>query len=370
MKPRSVMYRLHLAAGLGAGLFLAAIGLTGSLLVFRHEIDRCLNPHLLRVEPRGSRLPLETVLRSVREAFPGEVPLRVGLPQRDDTSCEVWLKAGGRRVYVDPYDGRVLGSRLPGRKLLGFTRAVHVELLGGGTGKTVVGVFGLLLLGLTVSGPALWWPGWGKIFRGLRINRGGSWRALLYSMHRVIGIGTAAFLFISALTGSCLVFGGASLAVLIQVTGLPEPRPAPQQGSTAGNQPLMLDALLAAADTAVPAARTTWVWLPEEGGLVVIRKKHPHEAQPNGKTYVYLDYYSGEVLQVVDSSQAADVTRITNEIYPLHTGEIGGGSTRLLALLSGTIPALLCATGIGSWSIRRRSGRVDQGLRHASAGRQ
>jgi uncharacterized iron-regulated membrane protein len=38
---------VHLWLGLDFGLFLAVIGLTGSVLVFWHELDEAINPALL-----------------------------------------------------------------------------------------------------------------------------------------------------------------------------------------------------------------------------------------------------------------------------------------------------------------------------------
>ena len=43
---------LHRVLGLSVGLWAVVMGLTGTILVFSHEIDAALNPHLLRVEPR------------------------------------------------------------------------------------------------------------------------------------------------------------------------------------------------------------------------------------------------------------------------------------------------------------------------------
>lgn len=52
-----IAFRIHGLVGLVAGIFLLLIGLSGSILVFYHEIDATVNVDKLHVEPNG-RLPL------------------------------------------------------------------------------------------------------------------------------------------------------------------------------------------------------------------------------------------------------------------------------------------------------------------------
>jgi len=57
---RKVWPTVHLNLGLSVGMALVLIGLTGSILVFHHEIDAWLTPSLLRIDPPsggGDRLP-------------------------------------------------------------------------------------------------------------------------------------------------------------------------------------------------------------------------------------------------------------------------------------------------------------------------
>ena len=47
MRTRRVVFNLHLYIGLAAGLFLVMSGLTGSIIVFREEIDELMHPKFL-----------------------------------------------------------------------------------------------------------------------------------------------------------------------------------------------------------------------------------------------------------------------------------------------------------------------------------
>ena len=53
MDVRSALVRLHRWAGLTIALFLVVAGLTGSVLVFREELDAWANPDLFASPARG-----------------------------------------------------------------------------------------------------------------------------------------------------------------------------------------------------------------------------------------------------------------------------------------------------------------------------
>ena len=55
---RRVAFLVHLALGLGTGLWLVLVSLTGSLIVFRAELEAALHPGLTRVPAGAGRAPL------------------------------------------------------------------------------------------------------------------------------------------------------------------------------------------------------------------------------------------------------------------------------------------------------------------------
>lgn len=56
---------IHMYLGVFAALFLAIVGVTGAVLAFEDEIDRWLNRNLVVVQPQGSMLALDEVLKRV-----------------------------------------------------------------------------------------------------------------------------------------------------------------------------------------------------------------------------------------------------------------------------------------------------------------
>ncbi|HAA33660.1 MAG TPA: hypothetical protein DCE56_45430 [Cyanobacteria bacterium UBA8553] len=72
----------------------------------------------------------------------------------------------------------------------------------------------------------------------------------------------------------------------------------------------------------------------------------------NKHLYVYLDQYTGKVLQVDDPRKATLATRILDAQYILHIGSYGGLPMRILYTLIGFVVVVLVITGLALW--RRR----------------
>ena len=134
MKFRKLAFKLHLYLGLVVGIFLAAIALTGSLLVFGPEIERFFNPQLLQVIPQAERIPLENVLQIVEKADPQNQALSILLPREAKEVCKVSMLSKSEEVvsvYVNPYSGEINGARLWKETFTGFIFTFHAELAGG-----------------------------------------------------------------------------------------------------------------------------------------------------------------------------------------------------------------------------------------------
>lgn len=207
MKTRRVIFNFHLYMGLAAGLFLVLSGLTGSMVVFRKEIEAIMHSELMQTNVGSKRTSLQTVLDAVKRAYPQDKLLSVRMPR---TAQQTYLlkmnDAHSLFVYADPYSGKLLGEHQQEETFMGWLALVHTELLIGERGKTILGVSALLLLCMSVTGLILWWPQNGKISRGLKISWGAPTKKLIFDIHRALGVYAVLFLLIIAFTGVSLVF--------------------------------------------------------------------------------------------------------------------------------------------------------------------
>src|SRR5713101_4381949 len=83
-----ILFAFHRRMGLCAGIFLLLIGLSGSILVFHHSLERWLNPALYQIEPQGNRLSLDSLFNIVYNKYGGSnASCSVDMPQ---TVAEIW----------------------------------------------------------------------------------------------------------------------------------------------------------------------------------------------------------------------------------------------------------------------------------------
>jgi len=357
---RRVVLNLHLYTGLAAGLLLVLSGLTGSLLVFREEIEELVYPELMKTAPRDEPVPVQAVLESIGRAYPQDRPFSMRLPRTPQQTYMVRMNgAHDLLVYADPYSGKILGALRQEDTVTGWIALLHTQFLSGERGETLLGIGALLLVCMGVTGIILWWPRNGKISQGFKIQWSAHWKRVNFDLHRASGIYAAIFLLITALTGISLVFNKSVAGLINAVTQSPARTTPPlSEPLRAGMLTPPLDVLLQQADHFVPAATMTWINFPQTPRAPwVVRKKLPQESHPNGRNFIYLDQHTGRVLQVENTLEASLGTRINNVLYPIHIGVIGGTSTRILQVIVGLAPMVLFITGFVMWKNRRKGKR-------------
>lgn len=360
MRTRKWLLRLHLFAGLTIGLLLALIGVTGSLLVFDTELDARLNPQLLRTTaPQGaqqSHASPDEVLDRVAQSYPQQTVARIRLPRASDDVYEVCFKARADAtcVYVNQYTAEILGERVPDESFKQIVFMLHRKLLSGDTGETIVGIAGVMLLLMSISGIVLWLPrsiNLRKLKRAFVVNARNGWRRTAFDLHKVVGVLAFASLSLNAATGAYMVFHKPLDAMMNRIIGSTDAqRPLSSVGSTQENAQPSLDAVVEQSRATLPGAELTFINLPNNATApIAVRAKLPGELHPNGRSLVYFDARSGNLLRADSALDAPLGTRIANLMYPLHTGRLAGFATRLILVIVGFVPAFLFLSGIAMW---------------------
>ncbi len=215
---RKVFFQVHLWTGIGLGLYVVVVSLTGSLLVFRVEYYNYFRPGTTVVVRQTERLSDDALKAAAAARYPGLEVTSVALRRRQRTApAEVYLKGNGTELHrlFDPYTGDDLGEAEPrATQLFERVAALHDDLLGGRPGRTVNGVGGLFLTVMSLTGLWIWWPGLKNLRRGLLLRWTSNWKRFNWDLHSVMGFWTFAFVFMWAITSVYMVFPDPFLAVV------------------------------------------------------------------------------------------------------------------------------------------------------------
>ena len=206
---RKANFQIHLWTGIGVGLYVFVVCVTGSALVFRPELSRAFAPAPLIVTGSGAPLTDEGLKEAGRQAYPDYEVSNIYRRKEPNAAVELTLDRGDyRRLRLfDPFTGADLGPAVPfGLTAVTWLLDLHDNLLTGETGRLVNGAGGLLLTILALTGAVIWWPGIKNWRRSLMLHRGVNWRRFTWDLHSAAGFWTVALVFMWALTGFYLVF--------------------------------------------------------------------------------------------------------------------------------------------------------------------
>jgi uncharacterized iron-regulated membrane protein len=146
---------VHLWSGIGLGLYIVFISLTGSVLVYRNELYVAATPEVFT---------------------PGTSPT-----------------------------GAVASTPL-GMRLVDKLIQLHDDLLSGPTGRRVNGAGAIAVLLICLTGAVIWWPGIARWREQLTLRRGvGGWR-FAWQLHGFLGFWSFVFLLVFATSGIYLCF--------------------------------------------------------------------------------------------------------------------------------------------------------------------
>ena len=374
---RKVLLKLHLYISLSLGMFLALAGLTGSLLVYNHTLDKWLNSETMLVEAGLQRLPLLDLIAIANQASPVKAPPSyITIPEEPDDALIVryQIQEKGKKhkgmnhhfheVMVNPYTGQVLGDRDRNDSLMSIIVRLHANLLVGDSGKLIMGITALLTLVLTISGIYLWWPKLSKLKQALVIKRNASFTRFNFDLHKTVGIYTAIVMLAVSLSGVYFNLPGVFKPVvdyfspLDGMSGMSAMMGGVKSETDTGAT-LSPETVISAVEAAYPGILVQRIFFPANAeDSYRVSARQADEIRSNGATTIWLDQYNGKFLKVRDPKQFNAGTAFTNLQLPLHNGEILGTPGRIMVLITGLAPLLLMVTGVIHWLKKRKAKRI------------
>lgn len=370
---RKLWLQVHLWLGLSLGLFLALIGLTGSVLVFSHEIDQALNPKLYQTStPFGSTKTLDEIIATAKQAAPsGWGSVSFELPEQANgnyifsfyypTLSPPPEQAQSITMGIDPFtagvtDTRVFyhGSNPLKHSFTGFLFKLHYSLLLGETGSVFIGILAVLFLISALSGLILWWPLTGRWRRVLLIKRHSSIERFNHDLHQTAGFYSVIVLLTLLISGLYFNLPG-QFSWLVERFSLLTPEP--QLPTWSDIAPVKLEIALKQARKVYPGGTPHYFALNNDAfGVFTACYKDVPELQRYvvADRCLVLNKVNGELVQVKDATHGSAGDLFMQWQWPLHSGKAFGWTGRILVFITGLICPLLFVTGVIRWLQKRR----------------
>jgi uncharacterized iron-regulated membrane protein len=107
---RKVLFWIHLAAGVSTGVIILVMSFTGVVLALKPQILAWSERQVRTVTPQDQpRLGPQALLRAASQGRPDAAPVSLAINRDPAAAAAVGLGRDGT-VYVDPYNGTVLGT--------------------------------------------------------------------------------------------------------------------------------------------------------------------------------------------------------------------------------------------------------------------
>lgn len=378
------IWRWHFYAGLIAVPFMILLAVTGSLYLFRDEIDDTLFAHR-NVVAAEATVPLapSRLVANAQALLPDARFSAYREPAGPTASARIGFETADGTVYafVDPYTGTVLETVAKSEEFNEVVRKLHsLAYVGPYANRVIEAIAGFAVI-LVVSGLYLWWPR--RQTGGVVTVRGTpSKRVFWRDTHAVTGAFAGvliAFLAVSGLPWSS--FWGGKLTEIATATGTGYPAAlwdaVPTSGDHAGHametvgwtmesslmpmsrehamEPIGLDRAVEIARSRGLAPRFE-VTPPADGTGVYSAAVFPDDL-PKART-IHMDQYTGEALVDIDYADYGSLAKLTELGINIHMGQEFGLANQLLMLATCLAIILSSVAALVMWLKRRPAGRM------------
>jgi uncharacterized iron-regulated membrane protein len=202
---RRATFQVHLWSGLALGVYVVVLSITGSILVYRNELNRWVQAPRPKYDATAKRLTREELKAAAERAYPGYTITRVGdRVTRRNPVVEIWIEGKDQKKerLFDPYTGRDLGDAVTSGELaLIWVARLHDELLFDRAGRYWNGALSAAMTLLVLTGLVVWWPGIRRWRRSLVVKTSSGWKRFNWDLHSALGIWLFLFMLLWGVSG-------------------------------------------------------------------------------------------------------------------------------------------------------------------------
>jgi uncharacterized iron-regulated membrane protein len=390
------IWRWHFYAGVFCIPFVLWLSVTGSIYLFRPQIESWLDRPYDHLHVEGVRATPEQIAQAAVAAVPHASLHYYELPPNPDAAARVVVGVGTEefRVYVHPITRKALCIINEDHRPMTLLAHLHGQLLAGKWGSYLVELAASWAIVLLLTGLYLWWPRQVERYAGvIWVRLGKGQRIFWRDLHAITGIWVSALALFLILTGLPWANNwGAYFKRIRQITGTAAPhqdwttgRASEVAARTAMNsnslnamadmpdmpgmehaehaertmQHPSLDAY-SAFDRLVPLAASLHLAYPVKimpaeapGGMWTIKSDAQNRTL---RDVVQADPQTGAIAGRVNFNQTTLLDRIVLTGVAIHEGQLFGIVNQLLGLLTAVGLITLCVSAMVLWWRRRHVG--------------
>ncbi|MDX6182888.1 PepSY-associated TM helix domain-containing protein [Flavobacterium sp. Fl-77] len=356
--------KLHLWLGLGSGLIVFIVALTGSIMVFEKEIDQYINSDFYFVSTIGkTKKPIDYCTDLLQKEYSIKKITRISTfndPKR--TLLIVGKDMDGESIIFafDPYSGKILGSVDQETRFFSIVLSLHRHLLLDDIGKLITGISCLIFAFMLISGLILWWPKKIKnLKQRLTVKWGASFKRINWDFHSTFGFYSFLFLLTISLTGLVFAFDWFEKGIYYFADGttkkLSNKVENPNKTDPKLNKTAFYQTIYNQADSIFDYQGNIQIRMPADTiNSILVLKENVEKTIPFQSSAAYFDKYTAEIIESRPYENFSRGDKIRRLIYPIHSGSIYGYPTKIIAFLVCLFALTLPVSGFLIWWGRKK----------------
>lgn len=368
--------KLHLWLGLSVGIIVFIVSLTGTLYVFKDEIQNSLRKEAIYVQ-KSSTSPLsiavlkEKVSLELNEKYPLST-VEISLDKNKSYRFSYYEKNKkgwnyfeefkiNKLVYVDQYSGKILAVYDEKYSFFNILKYIHWSLLlNSEWGKYVVGIPTVVFIFMLITGIVLWWPNNKKARKGrfwFSWENVKTWKRKNYDLHNVLGFYASFFALLISITGIYFAYPYVKNTFNLVLSGSleqPKEKDIKSPDSLMVKNASVYDLTAQQTRKLYPTSSSFRIPLNGKNKKGKELKNIPvtiygEEGRFSERNALIFDKYSGKLLAEKPHQKLSNAEKYANANYDIHTGSYFGLFGKILWFITGLICTSLPVTGFLVW---------------------
>lgn len=375
--------KLHLWFGLSVGLIVFIVSLSGTMYVFKNEIQNQLRKEAIYVkaetvtqQPLSIEVLKEKITLELNEKYPVssvEIPLdksksyKFLFYEKDKKAWNYFDEVKiNKLIYVNQYNGNILGIYNEKYDLFPILKSIHWSLLlKSDWGKYVVGIPVVLFIIMLITGIILWWPKNKKMRKGrfsFEWKNVKTWKRKNYDLHNVLGFYASFIALLMSLSGLYFAYPWVKNAFNFALSGsleLPKEKTIKSPDSLLAKNKSVFD--LTILQTQKIYSKSSSFRIPLNGKNKKGKELENIPVTTYGKdgryserNQLFYDKYSGKLLLNKPHQKLTNAEKYVNANYDVHVGSYFGIFGKILWFVTGLVCTSLPVTGFWVWWGKRK----------------
>ncbi|MDN3695698.1 PepSY-associated TM helix domain-containing protein [Chryseobacterium tructae] len=379
--------KLHLWFGLSVGLIVFIVSLTGTLYVFKDEVQNSLRKEAIYVKPGEiNKNPLsinilrEKVSLELNEKYPVssvEISLDKNKSYRFlyyDKSKKGWNYFQqvliNKQVYVNQYTGEILAVYNEKYDVFNILKYIHWGLLlNSEWGSYVTGIPTVLFIIMLITGIILWWPKNKNARKGrfwFNWENVKNWKRKNYDLHNVLGFYASFIALVMSVTGIYFAYPYVKNSFNLAISGYwesPKEKEIKSPDSLMAKRSDIFDITALQTEKLYAGSSSFRITLNGKNKKGKELKNLPvtvygQDGRFSERNLLTFDKYSGKLLANKPHHKLKAAEKYANANYDVHTGSYFGLFGKIIWFIAGLICTSLPVTGfLVWWGKRKKQGK-------------